>query len=90
MVSDYDDLAPYYQQKELNLVVVDYRGYGASGGTPTFAKLIKDAHCLLKTVREELTKKGFPWPGQWAASPGRIKTGRFRKSSCLGRQVRHF
>lgn len=58
VVSDYDDLAPFYQQKELNLAVVDYRGYGASGGTPTFAKLIKDAHCLLKAVSKELTKKG--------------------------------
>lgn len=59
VVSDYDVIAPFYNQKELNLVVVDYRGYGASGGTPTFAHLIKDAHFLLKAVKEELAKKDF-------------------------------
>jgi hypothetical protein len=59
VVSDYDEIAPFYHQKKLNLVVADYRGYGASGGSPTFANLIKDAHSLFKAIKKELFKKGL-------------------------------
>ncbi len=59
VVSDYDIITPLYHQKDINLAVAEYRGYGASGGTPAFAHLIKDAHCALKAVKAELDKKGF-------------------------------
>lgn len=60
VVSDYDDIAPLYHREKLNLVVADYRGYGASSGRPTFANLIKDAHIVLKTIREELSAREYP------------------------------
>ena len=59
VVSDYNEIAPLYYQYGLNLVVTDYRGYGASGGTPTFPDLIKDAHSIFKAIKEELISKGL-------------------------------
>lgn len=41
---DYDDVAPLYQERSLNLFVADYRGYGMSDGTPGCSSMIKDAH----------------------------------------------
>jgi uncharacterized protein len=63
VVSDYDGIAPLYQNRRLNLLVVDYRGYGASGGTPTFGDLVADA----RRIFEHLTVN-FPTevkPDQW-------------------------
>jgi pimeloyl-ACP methyl ester carboxylesterase len=57
VTSDYDDISPFYHQKRINLVVADYRGYGASSGTPTLTDLILDAHTIFKEVREELSRK---------------------------------
>jgi len=59
VASDYDEIAPFYHQKEINLVVADYRGYGASGGSPGFTHLIHDGHLVFKAVREELSRKGL-------------------------------
>ena len=58
IVSDYDGIAPFYAKNGLNLVVADYRGYGASTGTPTLTDLFKDAHVIFKAVREELAARG--------------------------------
>jgi len=57
VVSDYDEIAPFYHQIKVNLVVADYRGYGASGGVPTLSDLVRDSHVLLREVKEELTKR---------------------------------
>ena len=59
VASDYDEIAPFYHQKNINLAVADYRGYGASGGSPTFTHLIPDSHRLFAAVREELFRKGL-------------------------------
>jgi len=59
VVSDYDEIAPLYREKRINLVVADYRGYGASGGSPTFTTLVQDAHRLFAAVQEELSLKDF-------------------------------
>ena len=59
VVSDYDEVAPLYNKKGLNIVVADYRGYGVSGGFPTLAALVRDAHVLFKAVTDELAKRGF-------------------------------
>jgi pimeloyl-ACP methyl ester carboxylesterase len=55
VVSDYDGISPLYHQKELNLVVADYRGYGLSSGIPTLTDLAQDAHTIFKKVRDELS-----------------------------------
>ena len=57
VVSDYDGIAPLYLQRKLNLVVADYRGYGASDGVPTLRNLVQDAHRIFEKVREELSKR---------------------------------
>jgi pimeloyl-ACP methyl ester carboxylesterase len=43
----------------MNLVVADYRGYGASGGIPTLTDLVQDAHVIFKEVRGELSRKNL-------------------------------
>lgn len=59
IASDYDDIAPLYHEAGLNLVVADYRGYGASQGYPTFTNMVKDAHRLFSAVREALAEKSL-------------------------------
>jgi pimeloyl-ACP methyl ester carboxylesterase len=59
VVSDYDEISPLYHQKELNLVVADYRGYGVSSGIPTITDLAQDAHTIFKKVKEELSIKNL-------------------------------
>lgn len=59
VVSDFDEIAPFYHQKGINLVVADYRGYGSSGGSPTFTNLVGDAHRIFMAVEEELAEKDF-------------------------------
>lgn len=59
VVSDYDDLSPFFNMAGFNLVVADYRGYGASGGTPTFAGLIRDSHAVYSEVKNQLQQRGF-------------------------------
>jgi alpha-beta hydrolase superfamily lysophospholipase len=64
VVSDYDEIAPIYFKRKLNLVVADYRGYGASTGEPTFGAMVHDAPVIFRAVREELAGRGFngkPW-----------------------------
>jgi len=63
-VSDYDEIAPLYHRQEVNLIVADYRGYGASGGSPTFSCLIDDGRKILRAVKkalQERNQKGALW-----------------------------
>lgn len=48
VVSDYDDIAPMYNELGINLFVADYRGYGASQGRPTFSNTVSDAPIIFK------------------------------------------
>jgi alpha-beta hydrolase superfamily lysophospholipase len=59
VVSDYDEISPFYHQKEINFVVADYRGYGASKGVPTLTDLVQDAHLIFKRVKKELTRRNL-------------------------------
>lgn len=54
VVSDYDNIAPFYNKRELNLVVVDYRGYGASTGNPALNYLAHDAYILFRDIKEDV------------------------------------
>jgi hypothetical protein len=58
VVSDYDHIAPFYAKREINLVVSDYRGYGASNGSPALTYLVHDAPILLTAINEELSRMG--------------------------------
>lgn len=59
IAADYDDLAPLYTEKGINLLVVDYRGYGRSTGTPTISSMIRDARYVFNAAREMLAQRGF-------------------------------
>lgn len=59
VAADYDDLACLYLEQNINLVVADYRGYGLSGGTPSFTRLIADAHLLYEAIKNELEKRNY-------------------------------
>lgn len=58
-VCDYDDVAPFYTRMGVNLCVADYRGYGFSTGTPSFPKMLSDAHVVLKAFQDLLSTRGF-------------------------------
>ncbi len=59
IAADYDDLAPFYTARGMNLLVVDYRGYGRSSGTPTISSMIRDARSVFVAARERLAQGGF-------------------------------
>jgi len=60
IVADYDDVAEAYRGLGAGLLVVDYRGYGRSGGTPTPSSLIHDADRVLDFVRDGSAVRGHP------------------------------
>lgn len=55
VVSDYDAVAPEFARVGFDLAVVDFRGYGASTGTPTLRTLLADAPRVLDAVAAEVT-----------------------------------
>jgi pimeloyl-ACP methyl ester carboxylesterase len=59
VISDYDSIFPFYHHRGLNLIVTDYRGYGASGGMPNLTNLINDAHTIFKAIQKELPVRKF-------------------------------
>jgi alpha-beta hydrolase superfamily lysophospholipase len=59
IVADYDDIGPLYMQVGLNFLVADYRGYGWSGGSPSFANLLVDSHVLHDKLRQHLQDNGY-------------------------------
>ncbi len=59
VVADYDTIAPIYHFHGLNLLVVDYRGYGRSGGRPSFTTMLADAHMIKAEAFAHLDSGGF-------------------------------
>ncbi len=59
---DYDAIAPFYNQIGLNFFVADYRGYGKSGGTPSFTNMLADANTVLEAMRIVLGASGYQGP----------------------------
>ncbi|MGQ9695191.1 MAG: alpha/beta hydrolase [Thermodesulfobacteriota bacterium] len=63
VVSDHDEIAPWYHAIEVNLLVADYRGYGKSTGYPNFSNLIKDAqyifHAVYKKIEQKIASAGL-------------------------------
>lgn len=43
IAADYNEIAPLYTKLSITLLVIDYRGYGISGGRPTASHLLADA-----------------------------------------------
>ncbi|MFQ5450448.1 MAG: alpha/beta hydrolase [Nitrospinaceae bacterium] len=53
IVSDYNELNPYFAILGAEMTVCDYRGYGKSEGTPTLRNLLKDAHTIYRTLYDQ-------------------------------------
>ncbi|MCU0511798.1 MAG: lysophospholipase [Anaerolineae bacterium] len=58
MVADYDLLAPLYRLAGAALLVIDYRGYGWSSGTPLTSRLLPDALAALDALPAVLAAHG--------------------------------
>jgi len=52
-------LAPFYNQRGINLFAADYRGYGSSNGRPTISNLIGDAHIIFQAFKEIINNEGY-------------------------------
>ncbi len=58
-VADYHWIAPLYNQREINLFVADYRGYGFSDGQPTISNMLADAHIILQGLKKIIREEGL-------------------------------
>jgi len=56
IAADYDAIAPLYTDLGITLLVVDYRGYGASGGRPTASHLLADAIHVFEDLGDVLAE----------------------------------
>ncbi len=57
--NDYNDIAPLYNQIGVNFFVADYRGYGRSGGWPSFTSMLGDSVRVLDYVEGLLKSEGY-------------------------------
>ncbi len=62
IASDYDGIAPCYNQRKINIFIADYRGYGTSGGQPTATSMIRDSHEVFQGFKEILQGTGGMGP----------------------------
>ena len=59
---EYDDIASIYNQREINFIIADFRGYGFSNGTPNAENTQLDAHHILDFVLNYLSSKSYKEP----------------------------
>lgn len=59
IAADYDYFGEYYTQLGITLLVIDYRGYGVSNGTPTASNLITDAVTVFNAFDGILESNGL-------------------------------
>ncbi len=62
IVADYDELGKVYNQMGINLLAVDYRGYGRSDGKPTVTNMMQDCHRIFHFTRNWLEQNNFSGP----------------------------
>jgi pimeloyl-ACP methyl ester carboxylesterase len=62
IVSDYDDIGPLFNRLGINFMVVDYRGYGFSDGSPTVAAMMADCRRVFDFADTWKTGNGFTGP----------------------------
>ena len=62
IAEDYDDLGPLFARCGINFLVADYRGYGASTGSPTSSALLADSHAILRFVTGWLSDRDHTGP----------------------------
>jgi len=57
--TDYDDIAHVYNQKNINFIIADFRGYGFSNGVPDVENTQSDAHIILDYVLKYLKDQNY-------------------------------
>ena len=57
--NDYNGIAPLYTRIGVNFFVADYRGYGRSGGWPSFTTMLADSVKVLDYVEGKLKSEGY-------------------------------
>ncbi len=57
-VGDYAEIAKFYNQRNINIFVVSYRGYGLSTGSPTITNMLRDSHSIFKEFKKIIEKEG--------------------------------
>jgi len=62
IAADYDELAPLINQCGMNFIVVDYRGYGRSEGSPTVTAMMADSHRIYDYLMDFLPRNGLVGP----------------------------
>lgn len=62
IASDYDGIAPLFFDSGASLLVVDYRGYGWSTGTPLTSKLLSDAEAVVTALPTIFAAANVPDP----------------------------
>jgi hypothetical protein len=62
IAADYDDLSEFYVRAGISLLVMDYRGYGTSGGHPTAENLVGDAIVVFHALERILSSHGLNPP----------------------------
>ncbi|MFC1533626.1 alpha/beta hydrolase [Thermodesulfobacteriota bacterium] len=62
IVMDYDDIGSMYNRKGVNFLVVDYRGYGRSTGSPTITSMMRDSHSIFDWTNKWLEKRSHDGP----------------------------
>jgi hypothetical protein len=61
IAADYDAIAQFYNEIGISLLVVDYRGYGRSGGRPTASALLDDALEVYRLTEMGLADHGYTY-----------------------------
>jgi len=59
IATDYDEIGPVFNRMGLNVLIVDYRGYGRSTGQPTASNLICDSHLVFRYVKNWLISSDY-------------------------------
>lgn len=58
IASDHDFIAPFFNERGINLFVADYRGYGWSDGNPSCTSLLRDSHPIFRGFQKILREAG--------------------------------
>lgn len=87
-VGDYDQIGSFFRQVGISFLVVDYRGYGWSGGIPTATNLVRDCYPIFDRVREFLAAAGRTGPlavmGRSLGSVCALELAAFRSADFAG------
>ncbi|NBC31888.1 MAG: alpha/beta fold hydrolase [Alphaproteobacteria bacterium] len=59
IAADYEAIAPLYRRLGIALLVMDYRGYGTSTGTPTAETLVADARAIAAKLPDMLAAQSL-------------------------------